>query len=270
MMKPLVCAVLALGSLASATVYCRNPPPLQNGTNSTSQPLYKNPSASVDARIADLLSLMSIEDKSAQLVQGDISNWIDTTTGAFNESGLEFNMRYRASSFYVGYPAQWSILSKGINIGQDYLANHTNLTVNIPAFVQSEGIHGFLLPNATIFNSPIGYACSFNPDLVQKMAKAIAQEALALGVNQLFAPLGDLARELRYGRVEETFSEDPYLAGEMAYSYVVGLQSGNVSATVKHFVSAAIHIPSSDLQPSPAASDLCSAGVTAQALVKTC
>ena len=54
-------------------------------------------------------------------------------------------------------------------------------------------------------------ACSFNPDLVKKMAGIIANESLALGINQVFAPLADLARELRYGRVEETFGEDPYL-----------------------------------------------------------
>ena len=77
--------------------------------------------------------------------------------------------------------------------------------------MQTEGIHGFLQVNTTIFNSPIAYGCSFNPALVQKMAKAIGVEASAMGFNQLFAPLGDLARELRYGRVEETFSEDPYL-----------------------------------------------------------
>ena len=71
------------------------------------------------------------------------------------------------------------------------------------------------------------------------MAKAIAKEALALGFNQLFAPLGDLARELRYGRVEETFGEDAHLTGEMAYAYVKGLQSGNVSAMVKHFAGVA-------------------------------
>jgi beta-glucosidase len=111
-----------------------------------------------------------------------------------------------------------------------------NTTLGIPALVQTEGIHGFLIGNATIFNSPIAHACSWNVDLVEKMGVAIATEAQALGVNQLFAPLGDLARELRYGRVEETFGEDGYLAGEMAYSYVVGVQSKNVSATVKHFV----------------------------------
>jgi beta-glucosidase len=81
----------------------------------------------------------------------------------------------------------------------------------IPTFIQSEGLHGFLAVNATIFNSPIAMACAFNPKLVEKMANAIADEALALGVNQLFAPVVDLARELRFGRVEETFGEDAYL-----------------------------------------------------------
>jgi beta-glucosidase len=118
-------------------------------------------------------------------------------------------MEYRSGSYYVGVPISWELLSSGIKQGQDYLTENT--TLGIPAFVQSEGIHGFLIPNATIFNSPIAYASSFNPALVEKMGQAIAQEALALGVNQLFAPLADLARELRYGRVEETFGEDPYL-----------------------------------------------------------
>jgi beta-glucosidase len=194
---------------------------------------YKDPTAPVEARVSDLLSRMTIEEKTAQLIQGDISNWINTTNNVFNSSGLAWNMANRAGQFYVGYPVPQSWISEGVKKAQDYLVHNT--TLGIPAFVQTEGIHGFLVGNATIFNSPIGYACSWDMDLVQEMASVIAQEALALGVNQLFAPLADLARELRYGRVEETFGEDPYLVGEMAYSYVKGVQGGNVSATVKHF-----------------------------------
>ncbi|TVY93594.1 Periplasmic beta-glucosidase [Lachnellula willkommii] len=215
--------------------------------NNSSIPLYKNPHASVEARIADLLPRMTLADKTAQLVQGDISNWINTTTNAFNASGLQFNMENRAGQFYVGYPVPQQWISEGVRIGQDYLVHNT--TLGIPALVQSEGIHGFLIGNATIFNSPIAYACSWNPDLVEKMAAAIAQESLALGVNQLFAPLGDLARELRYGRVEETFGEDGYLAGEIGYSFVKGMQGGNVSATVKHF--AAFGTPEQGLNTGP-------------------
>jgi beta-glucosidase len=81
------------------------------------------------------------------------------------------------------------------------------------------------------------------------MAAAIAQESLSVGVNQLFAPLADLARELRYGRVEETFGEDGYLAGEMAYSYIKGLQGENVSSTVKHF--AAFGSPEQGINTAP-------------------
>lgn len=218
-----------------------------NGTNSTADAVYKDPHASVDDRIADLLSRMTLHDKMAQLMQGDISNWMDTTDNSFNYSGLVASMDEKAGSFYVGYPVTWSWIAENVKKGQDYLLQNT--TLGIPAFVQSEGIHGFLIGNATIFNSPIGYACSFNKELVQKMAAVVAQESLALGVNQIFAPLADLARELRFGRVEETFGEDPYLTGEMAYSYVKGLQGGNVSAMVKHF--AAFSAPEQGLNTAP-------------------
>ncbi|EEA28948.1 hypothetical protein TMatcc_002689 [Talaromyces marneffei ATCC 18224] len=200
----------------------------------SSSPPYKNPHLPVEQRVADLLGRMTIEDKMAQLMQGDITNWINQTTGAFNSSGLVANMEEKAGSFYVGYPISWEMLTSNIQKGQDYLIHNT--TLGIPALIQTEGIHGFLIGNATIFNSPIGYGSSWNRDLVQKMGQIIGQEARALGVTQLFAPLADLARELRYGRVEESNSEDPYLAGEIAYSYVKGLQSQNVSATVKHYL----------------------------------
>ncbi|KAL2063823.1 hypothetical protein VTL71DRAFT_5628 [Oculimacula yallundae] len=195
--------------------------------------LYKDPKASVDDRVADLLSRMTIEDKTAQLIQGDIRNWINITTNEFNATGLAWNMATRAGQFFVGHAMDQQWLADGVKKAQDYLIHNT--TLGIPALVQSEGIHGFLIGNATIFNSPIAQGCSWNPKLIQKMGAAIAQEALALGVNQIFAPMGDLARELRYGRVEESFSEDGFLSGEMGYSYIVGMQGGNVSAMVKHF-----------------------------------
>ncbi|KAK5626459.1 hypothetical protein RRF57_002174 [Xylaria bambusicola] len=171
--------------------------------------VYKDAHAPVESRVADLLSRMTIEEKTSQLVQGDLRNWLDENTFAFNQTGLEFNMKYRGGQFYVGVPIPWNELSEGIKKGQDYLMNQTRLS--IPAFVQTEGIHGFLIPNATIFNSPIALACSFNLDLVEKMGVAIANESRALGVNQIFGPVVDLARELRFGRVEETYGEDPYL-----------------------------------------------------------
>lgn len=174
------------------------------------------------------------QQENTDIIQGDVSNWINTTSGAFNYSGLVTNMQTKAGTYYVGYPISWELLAHGIKLGQDYLMNNTRL--GIPALVQTEGIHGFLIGNATIFNSPIAQACSFNRDLLKSMGEQIGIEAAALGVSQIFAPLADLARELRYGRVEETYGEDSYLSGEMTYNYITGLQSRNVSATVKHFV----------------------------------
>jgi beta-glucosidase len=215
----------------------------QQASNAT----YKNPSASLDERVSDLLSRMTIEEKTAQLIQGDISNWINTTTNAFNSSGLEWNFNVRAGQFYVGYamPPEW--ISAGIKRAQDYLMHNT--TLGIPALVQTEGIHGVLYGNATIFNSPIAHACSWDPELIHEMAVAIAKESQAIGINQVFAPVVDLARELRYGRVEETYGEDHFLAGEMGYNYVKGVQSLNVSATVKHF--AGFSLPEQGLNTGP-------------------
>lgn len=194
---------------------------------------YKNAELPVETRVQDLLSRMTFQEKASQLMQGDISNWLNTTSGTFNHSGLVENFEQKAGQFYVGYPISWELLSTNIKRGQDYAVNSTRL--GIPALVQTEGIHGFLIGNATIFNSPIGYACSFNRSQVHQLAAQIGREAQALGVSQLFAPLADLARELRYGRVEETYGEDGYLAGEIAASYVQGLQSLNVAAMVKHY-----------------------------------
>ncbi|RWA14823.1 hypothetical protein EKO27_g261 [Xylaria grammica] len=209
--------------------------------------VYKDAHAPIESRVADLLSRMTIEEKTSQLVQGDLRNWFDVDDFSYNQTGLEFNMEYRGGQFYVGVPIPWKQLTEGIKKGQDYLMEETRL--GIPAFAQTEGIHGFLIPNATIFNSPISQACSFNPDLIERMGKAIAQESRALGVNQIFGPVVDLARELRFGRVEETYGEDGHLAGEMAHAYVKGLQSLNVTAMVKHF--AAFGTPEQGVNTAP-------------------
>ncbi|KAK9369878.1 glycosidase [Lipomyces kononenkoae] len=234
-------------SFAIQTLADNDPREHDSRRNCSGTPLYKNPHAAIEDRVTDLLSRMTLAEKTAQLIQGDMSNWINTTTNALNKTGLTQSMKDKAGFFYVGYPVPQQWVAEAVTIGQEYLVKGTSL--GIPAFVQSEGIHGFLIEGATIFNSPIAHACSWNPNLVQKMASAIALESRALGVNQIFAPVVDLARELRYGRVEETYGEDSFLAGEMGYHYVKGLQSLNVSATVKHF--AAFATPEQGLNTGP-------------------
>lgn len=138
-------ALLALASTATAA----------------SKPLYKNPKAPIEDRINDLLSRMTMEDKVGQIMQGDMANWMNQETGVFNATGLEVSMEYKRGAFYVGQPVDWDTLVLNIERGQKWLLENT--TLGIPALIQTEGIHGFLIGNATIFNSPIGLGCSWDP-----------------------------------------------------------------------------------------------------------
>jgi len=120
--------------------------------------------------------------------------------------------------------------------------------LGIPAIqVDLGGIHGQLAYGATNFPQSIGQGSTWNPELVKRMAEVIAYEASLTGCDQLFAPLFDLARDPRYGRVEECFGEDPYLVAEMGKAFVVGMQGnpeitkegiqkGHLIGTAKHFV----------------------------------
>lgn len=170
-------------------------------------------------------------------------------------------MNTRAGSIWAGYQTPWEKLVYAITVGQKYLLENT--TLGIPALVQSEGwcllmchpccwlvvalvgLHGFT-DNGTIFPSPVGLAASFDSLLVRDIANVVATEAEGLGINQVFAPVLDLGRELRWGRVEEGFGESPYLTGELGYAFVHGIQDGRrrntsstaiarVAATCKHF-----------------------------------
>ncbi|TFK53290.1 glycoside hydrolase family 3 protein [Heliocybe sulcata] len=222
---------------------------VSRGTNlDGSLPVYKDPNALIEDRVNDLLPRMTIEEKVAQLIQGDMNGWMNFTdplddTLAYNQTGLELMLAQKSGAVWGGYLTPWDKFVYGATIGQKYLMENT--TLGIPAIVQSEGLHGFT-NNGTIWPSPIGLAASFNTELLQQAASTIADEAEGLGFHQIFAPVLDLSRELRWGRVEENFGEDPFLTGEMGNAYVTGLQSGRrrntsstaiarMAATCKHF-----------------------------------
>jgi beta-glucosidase len=152
-------------------------------------------------------------------------------TLTYNATGLADMIRRRGGSIWAGYLMPWEKLAYSIEIGQRYMMENT--TLGIPALIESEGeypylsfhlrhvmkklilfallgLHGFT-DNGTIWPSPIGLAASFNPPLLQKAVATFSDEAEGLGINTLFAPVLDLARELRWGRVEENYGEDPFL-----------------------------------------------------------
>ncbi|KIJ33408.1 glycoside hydrolase family 3 protein [Sphaerobolus stellatus SS14] len=214
----------------------------------TSTPLYKNPNAAIEDRVNDLIGRMTVQEKVSQIIQGDMNGWMDFTdplddTLTHNQTGLEAMMEWKSGSIWGGYLTPWDKFVYGVTVGQKYLVENTRL--GIPAMFQSEGLHGFT-NNGTIWPSPIGLASSFNTALLQQAAATIADEAEGLGISHIFAPVLDLSRELRWGRVEENYGEDPFLTGEMGHAYVTGLQSGSrrntsstaiarMAATCKHF-----------------------------------
>jgi beta-glucosidase len=106
----------------------------------------------------------------------------------------------------------------------------------IPALVHEECLTGLTAWQATIYPSPLCWGASFDPQLVEEMGAQIGRTMRALGIHQGLAPVLDVVRDLRWGRVEETISEDPYLVGTIGSAYVRGLQSAGVVATLKHFV----------------------------------
>ncbi len=111
----------------------------------------------------------------------------------------------------------------------------TGSRLGIPALVHEECLTGFTAYGATVYPAAIAWGATFDPDLVERMAAAIGRDMAALGVHQGLSPVLDVVRDYRWGRVEETMGEDPYLVSVLGAAYVRGLQGAGVLATLKHF-----------------------------------
>ncbi|GIE97236.1 glycoside hydrolase family 3 N-terminal domain-containing protein [Paractinoplanes rishiriensis] len=110
-----------------------------------------------------------------------------------------------------------------------------NSRLGIPAIVHEECLTGFTSFGATVYPAAIAWGATFDPELVERMAAAIGRDMAALGIHQGLSPVLDVVRDYRWGRVEETIGEDPYLVALLGAGYVRGLQSAGVLATLKHF-----------------------------------
>ncbi len=106
----------------------------------------------------------------------------------------------------------------------------------IPAVAHEECLVNFAAWGATAYPVPLSWGATFDPDVIRRMAAAIGRDMRAVGVHQGLAPVLDVVRDLRWGRVEETIGEDPYLVGTIGTAYVQGLESAGIVATLKHFV----------------------------------
>ena len=205
--------------------------------------LWRDPTAPVEARVADLVERMTVEEKVAQL--GSIW-WLDPDAGGMAPMLSES----------VGPMPPWDEVAAG-GLGQltrtfgtaplepveglRILAQRQRDVMGgnrfgIPAQAHEEVLTGLAVWGATIYPAPLSWAASFDPVLVERMASRIAGSMRALGIHQGLAPVLDVVRDHRWGRVEETLGEDPFLVGLVGSAYVRGLEQGGTVATLKHFL----------------------------------
>ncbi|KMM44983.1 MAG: glycoside hydrolase family 3 C-terminal domain-containing protein [Cellulomonas sp.] len=190
-------------------------------------------------RVATILERLTLEQKTAQIVgfweKGD-GEVVAPLQGEFTrDGGLDDAMRHglgHLTRVYGTRPVDPVERARWLWQRQRELV----ATVGIPALVHEECLTGLSAWQAATFPTPLAWGASFHPELVGRMAELIGQSMSALGVHQGLAPVLDVIRDPRWGRVEECISEDPYLIGTIGTAYVRGLQSAGVHATLKHFV----------------------------------
>ena len=223
----------------------------------TAQPVYRQRDASVEARVADLLARMTLEEKVAQL-QGvwNRKREIQNARGEFDPAkaqallGLGIGEVARPSEI-AGAPADRNGRSAReqsvfVNAVQRWLIDNTRL--GIPAMFHEEALHGLTAPGGTHFPVPMGLASTWDPALIERVMSVAALEGRARGAQHVLSPVVDLGRDPRWGRIEETYGEDPYLVSRMGVAAVRGYQGtrlpladDKVFATLKHFAGHGSH-----------------------------
>ena len=193
----------------------------QTSNSSSVIPAYRNPSLNVAERVADLLGRMTLEEKVGQLIMWDA-----------RPDDLSFiNTRQPGSILHI--------LGEKLERAMD-LASKNRL--GIPLLVGEDAIHGHSFwKGATIFPTQLAMAASWNPDLLERVGRVTAEEVVPTGIHWTFSPVLCLARDLRWGRIGETFGEDPYLIGELGAALIHGYQGrglddpNGILATAKHY-----------------------------------
>ena len=241
--------ILVIVQMVCTLGFTQSPPSL---------PAYKDPSFSIDVRLSDLLSRMTLEEKVGQLLcplgweMYEIHGSEVHPSGKFKQLIKERNVgmlwaTYRADPWTKKTLANGlnpEMAAKAGNALQKYVMENTRL--GIPMFLAEEAPHGHMAIGATVFPTGIGMAATWSPELVKEVGQVIAKEIRSQGGHISYGPVLDLTRDPRWSRVEETFGEDPVLSGTLGASMVDGLGGGNLSqkyatiATLKHFLAYAV------------------------------
>lgn len=196
-------------------------------------------SRSIAERVSALLQQMTLDEKIAQLGSHWVYQLLDDQTYSPEKAAALLNQGVGHITRLGGasnlHPKDAAALANQI---QKYLLENTRL--GIPAIIHEECCSGYMARGATVFPQAIGTASTWEPELITAMADVIRQQMRAVGAHHALAPVLDVARDARWGRVEETFGEDPYLAARLGAAYITGIQgetlANGVAATGKHFV----------------------------------
>ncbi len=209
---------------------------------------YKNSALPVAKRVKDLLSRMTLDEKAAQMM----CVWQKKSQTLVNGDG-NFDFKKAKATFKEGHGlgqvGRPSDTGKGKNVRETAELTNAiqkffleNSRLGIPVMFHEECLHGHAGTDSTCFPQPIGLAATFNPALVEALYTMTAEEARARGTHQALTPVVDVARDPRWGRVEETFGEDPFLVTQLGTAAVRGFQGDasfqdkkRVIATLKHF-----------------------------------
>ncbi len=217
-------------------------------TNNSKKSAYLNPELPVAERVRDLLSQMTLEEKVTQMlcVWQEKSNTLVNDEGDFDLEKAKKHFGHGHGLGQVGRPSDAGAgrnareTAELTNAIQKFFMENSRL--GIPVIFHEECLHGHAAVDATSFSQPIGLGATFNSDLVRRLFEMTAEEARARGTHQALTPVVDVAREPRWGRVEETYGEDPYLVSRMGIAAVQGFQGdakftdkNHIIATLKHF-----------------------------------
>lgn len=198
-------------------------------------PVYKDANAPIEKRVKDLLSRMTIEEKAAQLDMLSANDILDGPDILNVKQARHYIDSMCIGSIHDFYPKTAAIANEVQKRAIE------NSRLGIPLIFIEEALHGYQGAGATTFPTPVGNSCSWDTTLLYNIGRAIATEARAHGVHFVLGPNLDLAREIRWGRVEETFGEDTYLSSRYAVNLIKGLQGEKlcnndaVAAEPKHF-----------------------------------
>ncbi|TXG39058.1 glycoside hydrolase family 3 N-terminal domain-containing protein [Seonamhaeicola maritimus] len=207
--------------------------------------VYEDSKAHIDDRVSNLISLMNVNEKTCQMAtlygfsrvledEFPTPNWKNRVwKDGIANIDEHLNTIWNQEKTHTPYAYPYSIHAESINKVQKWFIEETRL--GIPVDFTNEGVHGLCHEKATPLPAPIGIGSTWNKNLVRKAGEMVGREAKALGYTNVYAPILDVARDQRWGRVLECYGEEPFHIAEMGKQMTLGIQSQGVASTLKHF-----------------------------------